>query len=140
MPMVTDIEEAIHLMLTVDPTVAGLVGERVYPDHAPDAYEGAYIVFQLIPGGGRDQSHDSADSLTTAHYQIDCIAPRSDLARQLANAVKDALHGFSGGVGSPSPFTIGYIGASDGPPDFSETPKMYRRIVEITLIFPEPQS
>jgi len=128
-------EDALYAILQAASGVLALVSTRVYPDRAPDDVARPYIVYQLI-GGERDQTQESAVSLSTQRFQLDCIAERSDKAKELAAEVKNALHGYTGTIAGVK---VDFINAFDGPGGFSETTKVYRRIVEIVVMFVEPQ-
>ena len=136
MPTPKTFEDALYAILAAASGVAALVGTRIYPDRAPDLFTSPYIVYQLI-SGSRDQTQESAISLSTQRFQLDCIAPASSSeAKILAAEVKNALHGYTGTIAGVK---VDYINTFDGPGGFSETTKVYRRIVEIVVMFVEPQ-
>lgn len=136
MPAPKNFEDALYNILVNTSGIGSKVSTRIYPDRAPDGTVTDYIVFQLVTGN-RDQSHDSAASLTTQRFQIDCMSATPAGAKWLASLVKDALHGYTGTpVGGG--VTVQYCNAFDGPSGFSETTKVYRRIVEIVAMFAEP--
>lgn len=136
MPPPKTFEDALYAILAAAPGVSALVGTRIYPDRAPDAFVSPYIAYQLI-SGARDQTQESAVSISTQRFQIDCIASASSAAAKiLAAEVKNVLHGYTGTIAGVK---VDYINAFDGPGGFSETTKVYRRIVEIVVLFVEPQ-
>ena len=136
MPTPKTFEDALYAILAAASGVSALVGTRIYPDRAPDTFVAPYIVYQLI-SGERDQTQESAVSMSIQRYQIDCIAATSAAAAKiLAAQVKNALHGYTGTAASVK---VAYINAFDGPGGFAETTKVYRRIVEIVAMFVEPQ-
>ena len=134
MPDPKNFEDALYAILSGTTAIAARVSTRIYPDQAPETFAGEYIVYQLVYGES-DQTHGSADSLSTQRFQIDCLALSSTAAKVLAKLVRKALHGYHGTVGS---LRIDFINAFDGPSGFSETTKVYRRIVEIVATFEEP--
>lgn len=136
MPTPKTFEDALYAILQAASGVTDHVSTRVFPDRAPDAFAAPYIVYQLI-SGSRDQTQDSAVSLSTQRFQLDCISSVSAAkAKELAAEVKNALHGYTGTIAGVK---VDYINAFDGPGGFSDTTKVYRRIVEIVVMFVEPQ-
>jgi hypothetical protein len=141
MPTPKTFEDALYAILAAATGVTSLVGNvspapRIYPDRAPDLHASPYIVYQLITGA-RDQTQESAESMSTQRFQLDCISSVSSTqAKILAAEVKNALHGYKGTIAGVK---VDYINAFDGPGGFSDTTKVYRRIVEIVVMFVEPQ-
>lgn len=138
MPDPTNFEDALYAILSAAAPVTTLLGASppaIYPDRAPDNASGRYVVYQLVSGTS-DQAHDTPASLTVQRFQIDCISHASSKdAKLIAKAVRTALHGYKGTIAG---VRVEHVNAFDGPADFSETSKGYRRIVEIEVMFAEP--
>lgn len=140
MPDPVVMDDALYAILGANALVTALLGSgdnlRVYPDRAPDDVGAVdYVVYQLITGES-DQDHESAASTTRQRWQFDCISHTSAAAaKNLAKRVRDALHGYAG---TAAGVRIGEINAYDGPSNFDQAGKAYRRIVETDVLFAEP--
>lgn len=92
------IEEALQAHLTDDADVAALVGTRVYPLRAEQGAARPYLVYQRI-STPRVRSHSGPSGLAYPRFQITAVADSYSAARSLANAVREALDGYSGDMG-----------------------------------------
>lgn len=98
------IETTIYATLAADPTVVGLVGSnspvrvRIYPNLAPPESERArqtgaakpYLSYQVISGLPFNYLAGRPDTERKV-VQLNCVADTYHAAKQLAEAVKDAL-------------------------------------------------
>lgn len=79
--------------------VSALVGTRIYPVVGPRLATLPYIIYQRI-----SQTHEhhttAAAGLTTPRWQITCVASSASGAAALGEAVREALDGFRGTMGS----------------------------------------
>lgn len=100
-------EEAVRAVLLADPTVAALVGDRVYPMHLPQTCVLPAIVYQRISTvGSIDLGGDTG--LSRIRLQVTHWAEGFDAARALARATvgdpesveAGALTGYSGDTGA----------------------------------------
>ena len=89
------IEEALRARLVADTAVAGMVGQRIYPLVAPAKAALPAIVYQRI-SGMRVATHDGPSELAHPRIQFACIGTTYAGAKNLANAVRVALDGYSG--------------------------------------------
>jgi hypothetical protein len=85
--------------LTASDAVTALVGDRIFPNMAPDGVSSPRIVYSVVS----DVPENSLDGevgkrLRRLRLQVDCYAVRHDTAEQLAEAVDEVL----GNLDSPS--------------------------------------
>lgn len=89
----------IRATLTSDPTLAGLVGQRVYEGVAPQGAAYPYVVFAILPNLESDIRGLSASRLGTNHEFI-CRAVGKDTSfvalQPIAERIDALLHGGSG--------------------------------------------
>lgn len=89
-------EKAVYTYLTSKSAITDLVGTRVYPHHLPQSNT-VYpaLTIQLI-----DSQHvhhlQGASGVATARVQIDCWSDMLSEVVTLAEAVRNAMQGFSG--------------------------------------------
>jgi hypothetical protein len=102
------IEQAIFEALTEDSGVAAIVSRRVYPSLMPQNPTLPAIVYTLI-SGQQEESHDGPSGLARPRYQFDCYAETATGAFALSEALRLALHGFSGTLGGSGGVTCGGI-------------------------------
>ncbi len=100
------IEEALFAHLSADAGVAALVGNRIYPIEAPQEAVLPYVVYQRI-SGPRVRSHSGPSHLAQPRFQITGAAATYPSLRAVMNAVRVALDGFRGTMGSGPGVDVG---------------------------------
>lgn len=98
------IEAAIKGLLTGDATVSGLVSSRVYPIALPQEATLPAISYSRVSMFGKDVTHSGTNQAAKTVLQISCWARSALAAKNLANAVKAVLHGYSGATGGETIF------------------------------------
>ena len=87
-------EKAFAQRLLTNAGVAALLGDRIYPNTAPEQVIGskqAYAVYDRISTVPLSLTHNGTSTLRQVRMQIDVYAASHDLARNAANAVIAAL-------------------------------------------------
>lgn len=88
--------EVIRAALLADPTVAGLVGPRIFPSSMPPGTEGPAIVCRVVSDvPENDLSGASSDLAVNAMVQVDSFARTYLVAHQVADAVSNVLSNLS---------------------------------------------
>lgn len=93
------IEAGIYAHLIADSGVFGLVGTRIYPQVIPQDAEMPAMAYQRI-SGPRDHAHTGPTGLVSARVQLTCMAASYDGAKALGEAVRAAMDGYSGTMGT----------------------------------------
>lgn len=93
------LEADLRAYILADPTVAALVGDRMYPLVIPQGSPQPCIVYAK-QGRDRQQLFCGEDGLYRTGVDIDCYAVIYDDAVTLANAVSARLKNFSGTMGT----------------------------------------
>src|SRR5579871_3661640 len=105
--MTTTIEAGLRGLLTGDPTVSGLVADRVFPAPAPQGTVYPFVTWQRITGV-RDQTLSGPSGMALPTFQIDAWCDSREqlqggsaymTARAIADAIRLALDGYDGPVG-----------------------------------------
>lgn len=94
------IEEALFSMLDADAAIANIVGNNIFPVTLPQylqkeqAANPSYpaVVFSLV-SRQRSDTHDGPTGLVESQYGFACLSRKYLEAKQLAEAVRLALHG-----------------------------------------------
>lgn len=94
------IDEAIYTLLSNDAGITAKVSSRIYPLHTPQEPIFPALTFGKIAVGTKDLHHSGSNQSAKSLYQFSCFAQTLKQAKELAKAVKDLLHGYSGTVGS----------------------------------------
>lgn len=95
------IEFALSTYLKSRPTISAIVGTRVYASRAPqktatqDPVQ-ARIVYRLLPGTERYYHTTAASGLVRADIELLCVAKTYSDARDLYEAIRNEIDGFSG--------------------------------------------
>jgi hypothetical protein len=92
------IDAGILARLSAVTAVSTIVSTRIYNNISAQNAALPYIVFKRI-SSSRELPHSGAIGLCRARFQFDCVGKTPTLAKQLAGAVRNALHGYSGSVG-----------------------------------------
>ena len=95
----SDIGKAIRTRLAADTDVAADVGTRIFPRAMPQDATLPAIVYQLISSIS-DDAIGAAAGIVTALVQVDVYADTHLAANNLAEDVRDSLHGFAGTMGN----------------------------------------
>lgn len=93
------IEAGIYAYLIANSGVFALVGTRIYPQVIPQDAEMPAMAYQRI-SGPRDHSHSGPSGLVVARMQLTCMAASYDGAKALGEAVRAAMDGYSGTMGT----------------------------------------
>lgn len=94
-----DIRAGLRTFLQADAAVAALVGTRVYPVKLPQGVKDASLVYNEISGQS-DHHMEGPSGLVTVRMQIAAWAQSADAAHALFLAVKEAIDGYRGMMGS----------------------------------------
>lgn len=125
-----DIRPGLFAFLAADSVIGALVTSggisRIYPVRLPQGVLLTSIVYTRISGQG-DYTMSGASGYTRPRYQIDAWAKTTDAAVALANAIKDALDGFSGAIGTgANAIEVQGVFCADQREDYDDTVQMYR--------------
>ena len=101
------IEEGLAAFLVANAAVNAIVAGRVYPNKLPQTVTLPALTYQRIDTP-RVHSHDTSGATGTAHprIQFDCWAASYANAKGLADALRGALNGYKGTMGSVNPVTV----------------------------------
>lgn len=92
------IESALVTLLESASAVTALVGMRIYPAVIPQGVAQPSLAYWRV-STARQQLFDGPHSTAAPRYQIDAQAADYTTARQLAEAVREALNGYRGTLG-----------------------------------------
>lgn len=93
------VERAIFTIMSGDATVGGLAGDRIYPNYVPQDTAMPAVTYQQI-SGPRDNTLDGPSGLVNSRFQLNSWAATYAECDELTEAVRKAMSGFSGTVGS----------------------------------------
>lgn len=93
------IEESLHAYLVSQAAITAIAGTRIYPTRAPQGAAFPRATYQLV---SREHRHATALASGTAssRYQISCWGASYATAKQLADAIRETIDGYSGAWGS----------------------------------------
>ena len=119
------IETALYDRLTGTAAITALVGSgssaRIYPDLAPASTEKPYCTYRTVSTvRSRHFAGIAGSQVDFARVQVDVWAATALSRRSVADAIRDALDGFSGSMGDES-LDVRRI-AVDGPSMLTEPP------------------
>lgn len=117
------IETGLYEFLRDAATVNAIVSGRVYPVYLPQSPIYPAITFQRI-SGPRVRSLTGPSNLAHPRIQVDCWAATYNAAKELADAVRIAIDGYSGAMGDHTVY--GAIVETDR--DFYEPEALVARI------------
>jgi hypothetical protein len=91
------IEHALRTILVNNDGVKNLVNDRIYYNIAPQGTTIPYIVFFKI-AGPREHSHDGKSGLAHPRFQFSVFADTYLKAKQITQAIQNALDCFTGEI------------------------------------------
>ena len=89
----------LRAQILADSAVENLVGTRMYPTIAPQSAALPYITYQVI-SAFRQPTMLAPDNLPEKRIQIDAWGSTFSQAHAVAEAIRQAIDGFSGTMGS----------------------------------------
>jgi len=100
----------VYSRLTGDPTLAALIGTKVYTRPAPSGTAPPYVIMTFLSSVDRNALGPGTRILTRPLYLIRCITtdPNTNIADQIADRIDDLLVGHFGSVPAQNIF-IGMI-------------------------------
>jgi hypothetical protein len=124
-----------------DPTIAGIVGQRIYDSQFPQGELRTGIVFTEVSSIG-DHHMEGPSGLAQARYQVDAWASIQDDASDLSLAIKSRLDGFRGSFvwGDQSPqFSVLVRGVffQTARATYDETSKLFNKGADYIIVFGE---
>lgn len=103
------IEEALRYYLNNHSEVKALVNSRIYPFHTQAAATFPFITYRRI-SSERLITHDqTASGLSSPRFQFDIMADTYDDALEVAEALRNALQGYKGKMGSGTGVQVGSV-------------------------------
>jgi len=137
----TTIETALFAIITGDATIESLIASRVYPNVVPQGAAMPAITYQQI-SGPRDHVMDGPSGLVGARFQLNCWSGDYAQARQLAEAVRKELNGYSGTVNTRQISAILLEDEGDMPQVRPGTDELmrYGKRMDFIIWFKEPTS
>lgn len=127
------IEEGLATKLRATSGVSTLVGSRIYPIKAPQDTTTAHIVYDFL--GGEDVgAHDGDTGLRQGRISYTCLAPTYAAAKGVAGAVRAALMGFSGSLGTGAP-VVRIPQTYEDEDLYDDTLQMYLVVVDFELFW-----
>ena len=97
-PVVQTIETAIYALLTADLTLTALVGTRITPVIVPQRSAMPAVTFAQV-AGARTHSVDGPTGQVNSRWQFNCWASNTRSPRAVADALRQAIDGYSGTTG-----------------------------------------
>jgi hypothetical protein len=86
------VDKALYDALSDSAAVSAIVGTRIFPQLAPVDAGRPFVAYQRT-GEQHFPVCDSAALFKRTDYDVDCVADGHKQAEELADAVRDALHG-----------------------------------------------
>lgn len=115
--------------LTDDATIAGLIGSRVYPDILPQSVTYPALTYSEV-SGVRVRDFDGPTGRARLRISIHSWSETSLQRNQLADAVRTALDGYAGLMGTTS---VGNIILDNELDIFEEEVPVYRKVQDFII-------
>ena len=130
------IEEAVRAHLLDAAAVAAIVGVRIHPAPLRREVELPAVAYQRV-STARGRTQSGADGFGAARVQLSAFAATYRQARDLAAAMRKALHGRQAMLSTVPVHNVWSAGERDLP--FEEATQTYGRVVDIAIEFDEAQ-
>lgn len=101
------IEEGLKAYLAANAGLLALIAGRVYANKIPQGATMPCLTYQRIDSP-RIHSHDTSGSGGTARprFQLDCWATTYAASKSISDALRSALNGYKGTMGTVNPVTV----------------------------------
>jgi len=106
------IEEALMTYLLAQSGVTDYVGQRIYFARARQGTSKPYIVISKIDSP-RPGSHETSDHLAHPRFQLSVFSATYGEAKNIVEALRSALQGYSGTMGGEGGVTVGAVFCDD---------------------------
>lgn len=130
------IEEAIFHLVSNDAGVTALLGSgtacRVYPKKLPQTPTLPAVVYHRIDTP-REHSQQGASELAHPRFQFDCWAETRSGAKAVADAVRLALDGFQGSMGSAPGIDVSGAFAEDESDEYDDDVKQFMSRLDVIV-------
>jgi hypothetical protein len=128
------IEEGLKAYLTANIGLAALVSGRVYPLHLPQTVTIPSLTFQRV-STPRVTTHDMSGSSGTAYprFQFDAWGASPMEAKRVTDALRAALNGYRGTMGTADPVTVQAALIVDEQVEFDQAVELYRSRSDYTI-------
>ncbi len=128
------IETLLHSVLTNDVATKTIVVARVYFGEAPQNPTLPFIAFQQIASSPYELHHGGAVDIRQGVFQFDCIAATPAAAKQLSNAVCNALHAYKGTLSSDEVCLAQVLNVAEL---YDEDTSEYSSVVDVQVTYRE---
>ena len=123
------IEQDLRTYLLGLAPIATLLGTRLYPARLPQGVTLPALTYQRI-AGIPEVTYDGAANLSRARIQIDVWADSYGAMVELAKAIRGALSGYRGAMGSTSVTVARVLNEIDMP---EPEPPLWRRVMDCAI-------
>lgn len=130
------LEAGLYAHLIGHPGVSQITGSRVYPEKIPQNAEMPALAYRLISTVD-DEAHDRDPGLVAARFQLDVLAARAAEAIALRDALRPALKGFTGLMGTVPVQAVHWLSQWS---DYDEDLELYRQSMDIKIWHAVPKA
>lgn len=115
-------ETALYALLDASPSLAMLVGSRIYLDTRPEADPLPAVVYELV-SDKQDNTRVGEFETAKARLQVNCLGQMAEDAANVREAVKMACHNQSGAFGGVT--VLACIQSGSGTDSYDELVNIY---------------
>lgn len=123
------VDAVLYSHLSGDATLAGLVGDRIYPDIAPQGVEVPFIVRSLIDED-RPSGMGADIGIVHARHQFDVYAASHAQRRSVMDALRVALQRWAAPNGSPPVWDTLILNRQEL---FEDETALYRGVLDVMI-------
>lgn len=123
------VEEGLVTYLLAQPTITGVIGQRLYPIHIPQNPTLPAIAYQRI-STPRTYSHQGFSNRARPRIQLTLFALSYSACKDLAEKLRAVLAGYRGLWGTVNIFSTFVDNELD---DYDTETQQYRRIIDLLV-------
>lgn len=128
------IEEGLQQFLTAH--VMGITG-GVHPLRIKQGGHMPQVTYQRLPGTKRYPGHDAPTDFVIARIQVSCWSEKYLTAKAIAKAIRLALNGYSGPMGTTNPVSVQGAQVKDDYDDYIPEAPLGRVVLPVILPYKE---
>ncbi len=132
------VETELYFLLTNDAGVTAIISTRIYPNIALQGAALPHLVYKQL-SGPRDEVMEGPSGLVESRFEMNCWSDTYSETRDLADAVRALLDGYSGTADAVEIQAIHLVDESDTPAltPGTDVIKRYGKRLDLTVWFKE---
>lgn len=129
-----DPNQAIYERLIADAALAVIVGDRIYPQVAPQDVEKPYVTYRIVAFVD-SENMEGSDDMPMRRYEFTSHAELYDDAREIVAAIRTSLQAFQGMMGTCDIDSIQFSDGDAGSDSYDDDEKLHQTTIDFRVFY-----